>query len=162
MNCNKIFMKKSYIITKEGLEEARKKLKELEERLRNVLSQKGEAYQIGGDGWHDNFTFEQLIRQEEALRFQISELKAFLRKAKIIKERVSGKRVGIGSAVTLLFDDGKQLEYKIVGLMQSNPQKNYISYESPLGAAILGAKQGEKRKFIAGGKQKSAKVMDIK
>ena len=78
-------MAKNHLITKEGLEEAREKIKELEERLKNVLSQKGEAYQIGGDGWHDNFTFEQLIRQEEALRFQISELKAFLRKAKIIK-----------------------------------------------------------------------------
>jgi len=144
------------------LEEAKKKIEELEERLKNVLSQKGEAYQIGGDGWHDNFTFEQLIRQEEALRFQISELKAFLRKVKIIKEKVGGKTVRVGSRVILLFDDGKQLEYKIVGLMQSNPKKNYISYESPLGAAILGAKQGEKRKFITNNKQKSVKVLDIK
>jgi transcription elongation factor GreA len=155
-------MKKDFVITKEGLEEARKKLRELEERLKNVLSQKGEAYQIGGDGWHDNFTFEQLIQQEEALRFQISELKAFLRKAKIIKERVGSKTVRVGSRVILLFDDGKQLEYKIVGLMQSNPKKNYISYESPLGAAILGAKQGEKRKFTTGKEKKIVEVLEIR
>lgn len=79
----------------------------------------------------------------------------------MVRERIGAKKVVIGSYVTLIFDNGKQARYKIVGLMETDPRKNYISYESPLGAAIFGAKKGEKRKFKIDGRRMLVRVLNI-
>ncbi|MCX6816855.1 MAG: transcription elongation factor GreA [Candidatus Beckwithbacteria bacterium] len=49
----------------------------------------------------------------------------------------------VKSGQVTLTDGKKTYEYKIVGGYESNPQEKTISYQSPLGRAILGKKAGE-------------------
>ncbi len=155
-------MVKNFLITKKGLEKARENLLELERKFKEVLSQKGEAAETGGNVWHDNPAFENLIEQERMISAKIDELKEIIRNAQIIEENINKETVSIGSSVILFFEDGRKLEYKITDSIQSNPDKNLISYNSPLGSAILGAKRGESREFIAGNKKKKIKILEIR
>lgn len=151
------------ILTKKGLENAQSNLRVLEQKLKDVLAQKGEAAETGGNVWHDNFAFEDLIREEQMLKSQINDLKQLIKDAEIVEEDAAGEIVGIGSRVILTFNGEKQKsEYQITGLMESNPQENRIAYDSPLGNAILGAHKGEIREFIAGKNKKLVQIIDIK
>jgi len=155
-------MPQKRFLTKNGLEMARKKLKEHENELNFVLSQKGEAAQTGGNEWHDNAAFEELVRKEQMLYVRMDELKNVISGAEVVEEKSGNKKIGIGSVIVVKFESGREAEYKIVGLMESNPSKNHVSYETPLGSALMGAQGGQKREFLAGGEKKIVEVLEIK
>jgi transcription elongation factor GreA len=156
------YMLSSRFLTPNGLEMARKKLKELENELDFVLSQKGEAAQTGGNEWHDNAAFEELVRKEQMLYVRMDELRNIISGAEVVEEKSGNKKAGIGSVVAVKFENGREAEYKIVGLMESDPSKNHVSYETPLGSALMGAKKGQKREFLAGGEKKVVEVLEIR
>lgn len=47
-------------------------------------------------------------------------------------------KIFFGAYITLENEDGKELEYRIVGPDELDPSKNYISIDGPLGRALLG------------------------
>lgn len=151
----------SHYFTKEGVEKVKKELQALKSKLKEIRSQKGEAADVGGNVWHDNPSFEELIRQENDLITQISEIEQLISDAQIIKDEKKDNRVGVGSLVTLLLNNKQNVTYKIVGMMESDPQKKYISYESPLGSAIMGAVAGEKRDFVIGDKKQIIQILKV-
>lgn len=58
----------------------------------------------------------------------------------------SGKnlpRVQFGATVTFEDDEGNEKTYTIVGIDEVNLEKNYISWKSPMGSALLGKEQGD-------------------
>lgn len=71
-------------ITREKFEKLKDDIKDLESRLKNILSQKRYAFEVGGDGWHDNASFEDLMRQEQMMRSRTSKLKSLLNEVEVI------------------------------------------------------------------------------
>lgn len=66
----------------------------------------------------------------------------------IEKADVDSTKVGFGTIVTLKSNvDGKDEVYTILGPWESDPVNNVISYLSPFGDKLLGAKVGEELKF---------------
>ncbi len=57
----------------------------------------------------------------------------------------------VGSVVTLQ-GEGKEIVYYLLGALDGNPDKNYISYMTPIGKALLDRKVGETVEIPAGGK----------
>ena len=78
-------------------------------------------------------------------RTEIAELENKLRYAKIIDEsEIDTKTVQVGNKVKVLdmeFDE--EVEYTIVGSTEVDLSQNRISNESPIGAALLGAKKNQ-------------------
>lgn len=72
---------------------------------------------------------------------RIIELENMLKNVEII-EVSHDTSVGIGSKVKVEMD-GKMEEYVIVGKVEADPLKKKISNESPVGAALIGAKIGD-------------------
>ena len=94
---------------------------EIEEKLRIVLSQKGDAYENGGNGWHDNFAFEDLTRQEGMLINQLREINGLLAQARVVSSKPDDNtQVKIGHLITLEDDDKVQSSYQIVGYGESD------------------------------------------
>ncbi|HEX6240711.1 MAG TPA: transcription elongation factor GreB [Polyangiales bacterium] len=52
-------------------------------------------------------------------------------------------KIFFGAFVRLEDDDGKQLEYRIVGADESDADRGYISMESPVARALLGKRVGD-------------------
>ena len=84
---------------------------------------------------------------------RIEEIEETLKKAKVIDKQLAKNgtsSVQIGSKVTceVKFQDEPGSEkdvFYIVGSAESDAKKGMISAESPMGAALIGAKKGDKR-----------------
>ena len=71
--------------------------------------------------------------------------------------------VRLGSVVTII-EEGEDSEetYSIVGAAEANPREGKISHESPIGAALLGHKKGDKVKVKTPGGEITLKIKLIK
>ena len=56
---------------------------------------------------------------------------------------LSGDKVVFGATVTLLDEDDKKIRYQLVGQQEADAKDGRISYNSPLGRALIGRKKGE-------------------
>ncbi len=149
------------LMTPDGIRNLRRKLEALERRLREVVRQKGEAAVVGGNVWHDNFAFEQLEREERMLSWQIAQHKELLARAKVVTPPAGSDTVQIGTCVELEFDDGRVKTLTIGGPMESEPSAGIISYQSPLGRALLGARVGEIREYAVEGRRIAVTIRRI-
>ena len=155
----------SKLITPNGREILNKKIKDVEEKLKSVMSQKGDAYETGGDGWHDNFAFEQLVREEGMLAEQLASLRETLKNATIVRETAeNADGVGIGCIVTLEDDDGTKVEYEVVGYGETDtscsPKK--IEYLAPLIEPFMEGTIGDEHTIVRAGKETTFYLTDIK
>ena len=53
---------------------------------------------------------------------------------------MSGDKIVFGATVTLLDDEDKPIKYQIVGQTEADAKGGRISYNSPLGRALIGRK----------------------
>ena len=93
---------------------------------------------------------------------RVKEINAILDNAQIIStHQTSGKTVNIGAMI--IVESGKvKKEYIIVGAQEADPLIGKISNESPLGAAFLGKKTGDKVKVFLPKGEVEYKVIEIK
>ena len=56
---------------------------------------------------------------------------------------LSGDKVVFGATVTLLDEDDKEVRYQLVGQAEADARVGRISYNSPLGRALIGKQVGE-------------------
>ena len=94
--------------------------------------------------FRENFEFHAAKDRKKLLEARRAELEKMLDEVKptdFSEFNVSDRAI-IGSVVELE-SEGKVEAYTILGLWDSNPDKNYISYETPLGELLLGHKAGD-------------------
>jgi len=134
---------KEVLLTQEGL-------KKLEEELENLKSVKRREVAerikiaIGYGDISENSEYEDAKNEQAFIEGRIITLEKMLRNARIINsDEVDTDTVSIGSTVILEdLEFGERVEYTIVGTAESDPFKNKISNESPVGKAIIGQKKG--------------------
>lgn len=134
---------KEVLLTPDGL-------KRLEEELENLKSVKRREVAerikiaIGYGDISENSEYEDAKNEQAFIEGRIITLEKMLRNARIINnDEIDLETVGIGS--TVIVEDlefGDTMEYTIVGTAESDPQRNRISNESPVGKAIIGKKKG--------------------
>ena len=56
---------------------------------------------------------------------------------------LSGNKVVFGATVTLTDEDKKKIRYQLVGQTEADARVGRISYNSPLGRALIGRHAGE-------------------
>jgi transcription elongation factor GreA len=56
---------------------------------------------------------------------------------------LSGDKVVFGATVTLIDEDKKKVRYQLVGQTEADARVGRISYNSPLGRALIGRTVGE-------------------
>lgn len=126
-------------------------LKKLEEELerhktvkrREVAERIRQAIEFGDIS--ENSEYEDAKNEQAFIEGRILTLEKMLRNAKIIdSEDVNVESVGVGSTVRLKdLDEGDEVEYTIVGSIESDPKLRKISNESPVGRALLGKSIGD-------------------
>jgi len=132
---------KPVYLTAEGLEKLKAELEHLIGTERPRVAQRIHDAKLDGD-LSENAEYEDAKQEQSFLEGRIATLEAQIKNAEVI-EHVNGDRVGIGSRVTVKGDDGKQT-FTIVGSAEAAPRDGRISNESPVGAALMGRRKGEK------------------
>ncbi|ACA58698.1 transcription elongation factor GreA [Candidatus Desulforudis audaxviator MP104C] len=135
--------KKDMILTVAGLRKLERELEYLKMvKRREVAERIKQAIEFGDIT--DSSEYEDAKNEQAFIEGRIITLEKALRNAKVIDaEDVGTEEVGIGSTVRLKdLNGGEELQYTIVGSMESDPRSNKISDESPVGRAMLGQRVG--------------------
>lgn len=157
-------MAEEQFLTAEGAAELRKELEDLisvkrpqlAERLRDAITQ--------GD-LSENADYSDAKEQQAFLEGRIQYLENVLRTATIIEESNEAdrapKEVQLGSEVTIQAEGEDPETYRIVGAAEADPRNGKISNESPMGAALLGRRKGDKVRVQTPGGEWVVKITKI-
>jgi transcription elongation factor GreA len=131
------------------------KRKEVAERLKNAISY--------GD-LMENSEYDDAKNEQARLEHRIDQIETMLAKARIIDRRqVKTKEVGIGSLVEIKqVGSGKKQTFRIVGPAEANPDNQMISFESPVGRALMGLKVNQVAVVSAPAGEIKYRVLSIK
>ena len=92
----------------------------------------------------ENAEYHAAKERQGQVEATIADLEDKLSRAQIIDPRtLSGDKVVFGATVTLLDEDDKPVKYQIVGQTEADAKAGRISYNSPLGRALIGKKVDE-------------------
>ena len=126
----------------EGYEQITAELKVLRAERPKVVDAIEEA-RAHGD-LSENAEYHAAKERQGQIEAQIAELEDRVSRAQIIDPTtLSGDRIVFGATVTMLDEDDKPVRYQIVGQTEADAKQGRISYNSPLGKALIGKKVGE-------------------
>ena len=154
---------KEVILTQEGHDKLEKELNYLKTEKRAEIADRIKVA-LGFGDLSENSEYDEAKTAQAENEVKIVELENKLRHAKIIDEsEIDTETVQIGNLVKVLdveFDE--KIEYTIVGTTEVNLAENEISNESPLGAALLGAKKNQTVEVKAPAGVMKYKILAIK
>jgi len=130
------------LLTKEGYDKLEAELENLKTTERTEIAERIKIA-LGYGDLSENSEYDEAKSAQELNENKIIELESKLRRAKIIDEsEIDTKSVKVGNKVKvhdMEFDE--DVEYTIVGSTEVDIAQNKISNESPIGAALIGAKK---------------------
>lgn len=137
-------MRITYLMTETTKKRLERQLEKLEKDLAEAQLAVGETAGPSHN-WHDNFPFEQAVRNVDVYAAQVEEVKRKLKSVEIIKPNHNTEKVEIGNTTIVKFSDEKEpTGLTILGPDDSDKKRGWIPYTSPVAKAILGKKPGEK------------------
>ena len=112
----------------------------------------------------ENAEYDEAKAEEARVYGRIAEIEYTLSKATFVDDStVSTDVVSVGTVVRALdLDYDEEDEYTIVGFTEADAAKLYISQESPIGAALLGAEVGQIVEVHTPGGLVRLKVLEIR
>lgn len=123
----------------EGYERLIAELKALREERPRIVDAIEEA-RAHGD-LSENAEYHSAKERQGQVEASIADLEDRLSRAQIVDPAtLSGDKIIFGATVTLLDDDDKPVKYQIVGPYEADAKVGRISYNSPLGRALIGRK----------------------
>ena len=154
---------KDVILTQEGYDKLEKELNYLKTDKRAEIAERIKVA-LGFGDLSENSEYDEAKNAQAENEGKIVELENKLRHAKIIDEKeIDTEIVQIGNVVKVHdLDFDEKIEYTIVGSTEVNLAENKISNESPLGAALLGAKKNETVEVKAPAGIMKYKILSIK
>jgi transcription elongation factor GreA len=129
-------------LSKDGLDKLRAELDEMLNVKRPEVAQRIHDAKEHGD-LSENAEYEDAKNEQAFVEGRIQTLQALIKNATIIDENHSTDHVQIGSTVTVDSSDGEE-SFTIVGSTEARPTEGRISNESPVGAALMNKKKGDK------------------
>ena len=126
----------------EGYEKLTGELRALREERPRIVESIEEA-RAHGD-LSENAEYHAAKERQGQVEATISDLEDRISRAQIIDPTtLSGNRIVFGATVTLFDDDDKPVRYQIVGQAEADAKLGRISYNSPLGRALIGRRVDE-------------------
>jgi transcription elongation factor GreA len=147
------------ILTREGYENIKTKLKDLEEVERKKVAEDIKEAQSFGD-ISENAEFDDAKSRQAILEQEIAELKNIIQHARIVSKANLEDKITIGSNVILKSKNGEE-HYEIVGDREADPVKGKISYLSPIGRALIGQTKGVVINIVTPRGKREAKIVEI-
>ena len=129
------------------LPEGHRRISEQVRQLKNVerpaVVEAIEAARAHGD-LSENAEYHAAKERQGHIETTIAELEDQLSRAMVIDpSTLSGKKVVFGATVTLVDEESKKVKYQLVGQSEADAKDGKISYNSPLGRALIGREVGD-------------------
>lgn len=157
-------------ITPKGKVQLKQRITKLEQYMVDIREEKTIAYTASGDTWHDNPGFNALEQAEHRKVCEIVQLQKLLNTAYLINiEQRNTYQVEVGSIVECIrieSEGKKQTEkeeiWEIGGVGESNPKERILSYQTPVGTALLKHKAGDETETVEiAGKKITFEIVEL-
>jgi len=136
--------KKEVLLTEEGLAKVKEELETFRTKRRQEVAERLKEAIAQGD-LSENADYDAAKEEQAFVESRIVTLENMVRNAKIIDQDTQNKHfISVGAKVTIKeMPDGEEETYTIVGSAESDPLSGKISNESPIGAELIGKREGE-------------------
>ena len=132
-------------LTAEGMQKLKDELQHMRSVERPAISAAIAEARDKGD-LSENAEYDAAKDEQREIELRIEEIDKILKNAEVVDDdNADNETVNIGCTVKIKdieFDE--EIEYKIVGSTEADCLNGKISNESPVGAALIGAKVGKK------------------
>src|SRR5437016_1340524 len=135
------------VLTPQGYQKIEQELERLRTvDRREVADRIRDSKQFGE--FTENAEYDDAKIEQAFVEGRIDDLRHILQLAQVLDEKeIPTDHVGIGSIVTVKdLDADEDWEFTLVGSIESDPDNDRISDESPVGQALLGKKEGDQVK----------------
>jgi len=137
----------SNVITGAGYKRLKDEYEELTGSKRKGIVARIKAAREQGD-LSENAAYVAAKEDQSFAERRILELRNLLKSAEVVEHQGRCGRVGVGCRVKVAFKtsrgDVDEQEFQIVGVSEADPAQRRVSYQSPLGKALLGGEVGDK------------------
>lgn len=132
------------VLTKDGVAKLEAELENLKTVRRREVAEKIKVALSFGD-LSENSEYDEAKNEQAKVEARIAELEELIKNAKVIKDSdIASDTVHLGSIVKINnLKLGVEKVYHIVGSNQTDALSGKISDQSPIGAALIGAKKGD-------------------
>lgn len=152
----------THFLTLDGKKQLEEKLNFYKSVKRIEVSEKIATAREFGD-LSENSEYDAAKEEQAQIEAEIRQMEDILLDCQVIEGKAFSGEVGIGSTVVVYDEEfDEELSLTILGSTESNPANGIISNNSPLGAALLGKKEGDIVKVKSEGGDISYKIIDIK
>ena len=137
---------KEILVDENGYNQFLEELEKLKQQSLLISSVGSEAYQDAiGDGWHDNFAFEESMRQGRSIATRIENMLKTKQYLKIIETKIKNNSlINIGDVLRVKIyysdDDIEETTIKLTGnfipIIENENDIQEITLNSPLGKAL--------------------------
>lgn len=135
---------KKNILTYAGLKQYEDELQNLKVFKRKEVAQKIKEAREQGD-LSENAEYDAAKDEQRDIEARIEEIEKILKNAEVVVEdEVDDGKISVGCKVQVLdMEYDEEMEFQLVGSTEANSLQGKISNESPVGKALIGAKQGD-------------------
>ena len=156
-------IEKVYEFTKQGLDETKEKLEILKTKTRKEISEKIKEARSFGD-LSENAENDEAKNEQAEVEAEISRLEEMIKFAKVVDDdQTKSDVITPGTEVTIYdVEMDEEMTFRLVGSMEADLEKNKLSYESPIGAALLNKKAGDEVEVISLDGVEVFKILSIK
>lgn len=127
----------------EGYRKLTEQVRQLKQVERPAVVEAIEAARAHGD-LSENAEYHAAKERQGQIEATIADIEDQLSRAMVIDpSTLSGNKVIFGATVTLVDEDDKKVKYQLVGQVEADARDGRISYNSPLGRALIGREKGE-------------------
>ena len=150
--------KKEINLTPDGYAKIEEELNKLRNEDRPRIIEAIKDARAQGD-LSENAEYSSAREEQAKVEARIKELEYMLDHAEV--KKAPKNKIGIGSIVTIAYDDGEEEVYTIVGASEVDLDTNKISNESPICKALFGAKSGDEVSVEAPNGSYTVKIVNI-
>ncbi len=130
-------------LTEEDIQEMEKEIEYRKLVVRPKLLEEVKETRAQGD-LSENFEYHAAKKEKNRNESRIRFLERMIRTAKVVEDSSTEDEIGIGKTVKIYIpEDDEEETYTIVSTMRQDSLKGFISFESPLGKALMGHRTGD-------------------
>ena len=110
----------------------------------------------------ENSEYDEAKQEQGKIHARIAELREMIANAKVLDEsQIDESKISVGSIVVLYnVERQKEFTYHIVGSYETDPVNGKISDSSPIGMALLGAKEGDEV-IVSGAREQHLQIKSV-
>ena len=149
-------------ITQQGLQDLKEQLEHLKVVVRKEVSEKIKTARGFGD-LSENAEYDEAKNEQAEVEAKIAQIEEKIKTAQVIDEsQINSDVVGLGSKVKILdVAENEEMDFSIVGSAEADFISGKLSYDSPVGAALLNHEVGDVVKVDAPDGTFEFKILEI-